>query len=147
MSLMRSAVSSVHCALRAGLDNERACRLPAPALAPVAATAASRNGRRCMEDRHVTIDDFDSLFGVQVSTNRFMDMTEPGYFKILSHLIINKTNGDQQGSHRLFRKDKLLHIPRLDYRWRRRLGSRNEIRICMTNDTMSNVKKYRMWEA
>lgn len=68
MSLMRSAVASVHCALRAGLDNERACRLPAPALAPVAATAASRNGRRCMEDRHVTIDDFDRLFGVQVST-------------------------------------------------------------------------------
>lgn len=51
-------------------DNAQLFTLPLPKcglFSPLISTCAIKNSRRSMEDRHVTIQDFHSLYNIQVS--------------------------------------------------------------------------------
>jgi hypothetical protein len=47
-------------------DNGKLATLPPPSLGPPISSCAIKNTRRCMEDRHVIIEDFHTICGVQV---------------------------------------------------------------------------------
>lgn len=46
-------------------DNGKLATLPPPSLGPPISSCAIKNSRRCMEDRHVIIEDFHTVFGIQ----------------------------------------------------------------------------------
>lgn len=50
-------------------DNGKLATLPPPAPGPPISSCAIKNSRRCMEDRHVIIEDFHTVFNVQVFKN------------------------------------------------------------------------------
>jgi hypothetical protein len=47
-------------------DNGKLATLPPPSSGPPISSCAIKNTRRCMEDRHVIIEDFHTVFSVQV---------------------------------------------------------------------------------
>lgn len=66
LKLMRAVVARVNNALRLRSDNSLIANLSPPRICPRAVSSAVRNKRRYMEDRHIIIEDIDSLFGIQV---------------------------------------------------------------------------------
>jgi hypothetical protein len=56
-------------------DNGKLATLPPPSLGPPISSCAIKNARRCMEDRHVIIEDFHTVFGIQVLQNYLFNIS------------------------------------------------------------------------
>lgn len=68
---MQNVIGKINDVCRRLLDNTHLDMIPAPPPAqkapPRYAVSAIKNYRRKMEDRHVVIDDFNAVFGIEVN--------------------------------------------------------------------------------
>lgn len=68
---MQTVIAKINAVCQRLLDNSQLDMIPAPPPAqkapPRYAVSAIKNYRRKMEDRHVVIDDFNGVFGIEVS--------------------------------------------------------------------------------
>lgn len=71
LKLMQTVIAKINAVCQRLLDNSQLDMIPAPPPAqkapPRYAVSAIKNYRRKMEDRHVVIDDFNGVFGIEVS--------------------------------------------------------------------------------